>query len=120
MTKVVDNFALMEAVGSGQYGKVYRGRHVHNNQDYAVKCIPLEKFRKLPKLDEFTNNEISVLTQLVHPNIVRFYEKLRTNNNIYLVYEFCNGGNLEELIYKKGLPQKLALKYFRDMAEGFR
>jgi len=38
---------------------------------------------------------------------------LRTVNNIYLVYNFCNGGNLEEFIHKKGfLKEEVALEYF--------
>ena len=96
MTKQVDNFALVEVIGTGQYGKVFRGKHIHTGENFAVKCIGLEKYRKIPKLDQFTQNEIQVLGKLIHPNIVRFYETLKTTNNLYMIYEFCNGGTLED------------------------
>jgi serine/threonine protein kinase len=120
MTKVVDNFALIEVIGSGQYGKVYRGKHVKTGENFAVKCIGLDKYRRVPKLDEFTNNEIKVLTKLVHPNIVRFYDRLKTANNIYMIYEFCNGGTLENLIYKTELSQNKVMEYFDQLVEGFK
>lgn len=118
MTKVVGEYALLEEIGSGQYGKVYRAQHTVKGDYFAVKCIAIEKYRKLPKLDDFTRNEIEVLSMLIHPNIVRFLEKLQTTNNVYLVYEYCNGGTLEELIYKKGLGIEKALGYFRGLIEG--
>lgn len=120
MTKVVDNFALLEEVGSGQYGKVFRGQHIKTGENFAVKCISLDKFRRVPKLDEFTNNEIKVLSKLVHPNIVRFFDRLKTANNIYMIYEFCNGGTLETLIYKSNIPLNKCLDYFDQLVQGFK
>lgn len=120
MTKVVDNFALLEEIGSGQYGKVFRGQHIKTGENFAVKCIGLDKYRRVPKLDEFTNNEIKVLTKLVHPNIVRFYDRLKTANNIYMIYEFCNGGTLEAAIYKSTLPLAKCLDYFDQLIQAFK
>jgi serine/threonine protein kinase len=120
MTKVVDNFALVEVIGSGQYGKVFRGKHLKTGENFAVKCIGMDKYKRVPKLDEFTNNEIDVLTKLVHPNIVRFYERLKTANNVYMVYEFCSGGTLETLVYKKKIPNEIHYLYFRHLIEGFK
>lgn len=46
---------------------------------------------------------------------------MRTMNNIYLVYDFCNGGNLEELIHKKGfLKEEQSLVYFEQMLNAFK
>ncbi len=57
----------------------------------------------MPKLHEFTLNEIQTLGKITNPNIIKFIEMLRTSHNVYLVYEFCNGGTLEEYIKKKKL-----------------
>ena len=91
MRKIVDNYELIEQVGSGQYGKVYKARHKETDELFAVKCVPLDKFSRIPKLSTFTQNEIQVLNRLNHEHIVAFVERLRTANNIYMVYEFCNG-----------------------------
>lgn len=114
--KVIDRYQLEEVVGSGTYGKVYKSRMIDTNDLYAVKCIPVEKFRKIKKLSEFTQNEIEVLEKIKHPNIVRFYEKLVTVNNTYMVYEFCNGGTLESKIYARSfLSEEDSLRYFSEI-----
>jgi serine/threonine protein kinase len=57
---------------------------------------------------------------MVHPNIIKFVEMLRTTNNYYLVYEFCNGGTLAEYLKKRGkLPEDEALKIFEQLRQAF-
>jgi serine/threonine protein kinase len=46
-------------------------------------------------------NEIQTLSKIESPHIVKFLEMLKTSNNMYLIYEFCNGGTLENLISKR-------------------
>lgn len=72
MNKQVENYVLMESVGKGQYGNVYRAQHKLTKDLYAVKVMNLDKFKQTPKLSEFTNNEISILTKINHPNIIKF------------------------------------------------
>lgn len=43
-------------------------------------------------------NEVETLKKINNPNVIRFIELFNSKNNLYLVYEFCNGGNLEEYI----------------------
>ena len=103
-------------MGEGTYGKVYRATTTDSKETYAVKCIPIEKFRKIRKLHEFTKNEIYVLEKLDHPSIVKYYEKLNTVNNTYMVYEYCDEGTLEKKIYSnKFLKEDDALVYFSQM-----
>lgn len=46
---------------------------------------------------------------------------LKTVNNFYFVYEYCNGGTLESLLKKEGpLQEKLALEYFAQIVEAFK
>ena len=58
MSKVIENYVLQDVIGSGQYGKVYRAKNMKNDQIVAIKVVKLEKFREVPKLHEFTINEI--------------------------------------------------------------
>lgn len=114
--KVIDRYQLEEVVGAGSYGKVYRATTTDNAETVAIKCIPIEKFKKIRKLNEFTENEIKVLESIQHPNIVKYVEKLLTRNNTYMVYEFCNNGTLESKIYAKGhLSESQSLKYFSEI-----
>lgn len=102
MNKVIEDYVLVEKIGQGQYGNVYKAENKKNSQLYAVKVMNVEKFKHTPKLSEFTNNEIAILSKINHPNIIKFVEMLRTANNYYLVYEYCSGGTLAEHIKSKG------------------
>jgi serine/threonine-protein kinase ULK/ATG1 len=102
MNKIIEDYVLLEKIGQGQYGNVYKAENRKNKLTYAVKVMNVEKFKHTPKLSEFTNNEIAILSKINHINIIKFVEMLRTANNYYLVYEFCNGGTLAELIKSKG------------------
>jgi len=56
-------------------------------------------FRQSKNLDQFVKNEINSLkkvNKVGNPNVIKFIEILRSSNNTYFVYEFCNGGTLEE------------------------
>ena len=99
--KIVENYILHEIIGSGQYGKVHRAINTKTNEVVAVKVIPIKKFQEVPKLEEFTTNEIKTLGRIVNPNVIRFIEMLKTVNNMYLVYEFCEDGTLENIIVRK-------------------
>ncbi len=91
--KIIENYCLKEVLGEGQYGKVYKAINMKDNLPVAIKVVRVERIRSLPKLEEFTVNEIQTLARITHPNIVRFIEMLRTANHYFFIYEFCNGGN---------------------------
>ena len=95
MVKYIENYALYEIIGSGVYGKVYRAINNSDKKEYAVKVIPITRFRENKKLEECTVNEINILSNIeVHQHIIRYYDMLKTTNNFYFIYEFCNGGTL--------------------------
>ena len=49
-------------------------------------------------LEKLTRNEITTLKKIKHKNIINFIEIMRSSNNTYYVYEYCNGGNLFDLL----------------------
>ena len=110
--KKVGDYYLMEEVGSGMFGSVYyckpqkKGIHAKAKQRFregrqlACKRIDMHKLNK--KVKKFLKNEIKVMQTIEHPNILRFIDKFKTNNNIYLFFEFCNGGNLKNFISMAG------------------
>ena len=111
MSKIVENYVLQDVIGAGQYGKVYKAQNLNNNDIVAIKEISMNKFREIPKLEEFTKNEVKTLSKVDNPNIVQFIEMLKTQNNIYLIYEYCNGGTIEELLGKKGFLSEIEAIY---------
>jgi len=85
----------------------------------AVKIIKNEKLKSNLRLSKFIQSEVTSLKKISHPNIIKFIEILRTSNNIYLVYEYCNGGNLAEYIKKnKKIEDKEAFLIFQQILNG--
>ena len=121
MKKVIENYVLDNVIGSGQYGKVFKAVHNVTNEVVAIKVVKLEKMKEVQKLYEFTMNEIQILSRIENPNIIRFLEMLKSQNNMYLVYEFCNGGTLEEAIKaKKFLDEKRSIEVFLQLLNAFK
>ena len=121
MQKIIENYVLYEVVGSGQYGKVHRAINKKTNETVAIKVIPLSKFVEVPKLEEFTTNEIKILGRIDNPNVIKFIEMLKTANNMYLVYEFCEGGTLENILsVREHLPEPEGLKIFQHLLNACR
>jgi serine/threonine protein kinase len=67
----------------------FSSRH---SEEYALKSIQLRLIER--KYLEELRNEIDVLRSLDHPNIVKAYEVYETKGNIYVVMEYCSGGDL--------------------------
>lgn len=48
--KVVENYSLLEVIGQGQYGKVYKALNIKTNSLVAIKVVKVEKFKEVPKV----------------------------------------------------------------------
>lgn len=100
---------------------MYRGVDGRSGKEVAAKVILARRFKDNPKLEECTLNEIEVLSRIDSPHIVRFIEILKTVNNFYFFYEFCNGGTLDQEIRKCGCLKELKiLEYLEQLLEAFR
>ncbi|XP_075561482.1 serine/threonine-protein kinase Nek10 isoform X1 [Pelecanus crispus] len=102
-TKHVGNYAILEHLGSGAFGSVYKVRK-HNGQNFlAMKEVNLHNpaFGKDKKdRDSSVKNIVSELTiikeQLYHPNVVRYYRTFLENDRLYIVMELIEGVPLGE------------------------
>uniref|UniRef100_A0A3Q3BDT5 non-specific serine/threonine protein kinase n=1 Tax=Kryptolebias marmoratus TaxID=37003 RepID=A0A3Q3BDT5_KRYMA len=97
-----DNWDIVETIGKGTYGKVYRVTNKKNGSQAAVKVLD-----PINDVDEEIEAEYSILRSLSnHPNVVKFHGMFYKSDNssggqLWLVLELCNGGSVTELI--KGL-----------------
>jgi len=90
-------FNLADKLGSGAFGVVYRGSHRDDSSiEVAIKQVPIsvsdDEFDYLKTLLE---REVNVMQTLSHENILKLIDISMTKNNIYLIMEFCNEGDLE-------------------------
>jgi serine/threonine protein kinase len=68
---------------------------------------------------ELILGEIEVMKTLSHPNIVLMKDVYQTNNNFYLILEFCNQGDLEQYMKKNQLDETGALQVFYQIVQGY-
>lgn len=99
MPKQVEQYILEREIGSGQFGKVYKGYNKDNAKDVAVKVVRREILTG--KFLELLENEIKVLRACDNINIIKLYDIKKTKHNFYLMLEYCNEGDLGDYLKKK-------------------
>jgi serine/threonine-protein kinase ULK/ATG1 len=88
--KFIDNYTLEKMIGKGENSDIYLSKDGCLVKQYnrLLQEDILNKYKK----------EIYCLQKLHHPNIVRFIDIKKTKTNYYLIYEYCNGGNLSTIL----------------------
>lgn len=119
-------------LGKGSFGTVYKGKLHKDNKEEAValKQIPKEIINDKNKL-QLLSNEVVISANLLDDedknekgeskmkNIVAFLDIIHIDNNDYLVYEFCNGGDLKRYMrYFKTFDEKMIQNILRQVLIG--
>lgn len=65
------------------------------------KVIPKKSMIETPKLKELVKTEITVLKRCNNENVIKLIDSFETDKNVYIIMEFCNGGDMEEYLNKK-------------------
>ena len=89
------NYIKLCKLGNGAFGKVYKAKEVKTDKIFAVK--QLSKYDSKIKYEHILK-EINLLSNLSHPNIVKYYKYYEENNKIYIIMEYLEGGTLKQFI----------------------
>ena len=96
---MTEKYELIEIIGQGMYGKVYKSLNKYENKYYAIKTLNFQNISQKERLNIET--EINLLQELKHPNIVLYKESfIDKNQNLNIVTTFCEGGDLYQKIFK--------------------
>ncbi len=93
-------YNIINIIGNGSFGKVYRCLHVSTGQERAIKEIKIPNNEDKNKIDEKIFKEIELLAQLDHPHIMKIYEYFRDEDNYYISMELLEGGDLYDYVTK--------------------
>ena len=114
-----DFYELGEILGQGHFAKVCKCKHKLSNKLFAVKIISKADLK--PKDLELIHQERSYLNLIKHPNIIGLRDYYEDKRSIYLVTEFCSGGDLITFIEKNSkISEKTAAKIIHKIAEGIK
>ncbi len=100
-------------IGSGAFSKVYLGKHIPTNEFYAIKKIIKKEIKTKIDSIEIIKREIEFHSKLYHKNITHLIATYENEENIFIILEYSNRGDLYQLIKKKKLTdEKICFNYF--------
>ncbi len=101
MRKRIGDYIMEEEVGAGAYGAVYRGKSAKPSDElFAIKMIPKKDMSK--KVLHYLERETEVVQMINSEHVVKLKDLKATENHYYLIFEYCNGGDLSQYRKSKG------------------
>ena len=102
-------YEIVDTLGAGGMGEVYRARDSRLHREVAVKVLP-ERFAATPESRERFEREARTISQLAHPNVCAIYDVGRENGVEYLVMELLDGETLSDRLGRGPMPLETALR----------
>lgn len=114
----VGSYVLVEKLGQGGMGQVFRATHRMMKREVALKVISKELVKDQSSIKRF-HREVEAAARLNHPNIVTAYDAGEYRGVHFLVMELIDGISLESLVHKSGpLKSREALQSIQQVATG--
>ena len=123
--KKIGEYTLFKALGKGSFGEVYLTQKNNCQEILATKILDKKRTDR-PSVKKYFDNEISIMKELKHPNIVRFYDMITSNSHYYVIMEYCNGGSLTgclknyKKLYNRPFSQETVQYLMRQIVEGMK
>jgi serine/threonine protein kinase/formylglycine-generating enzyme required for sulfatase activity len=114
---VLGDYVLLDKIGAGGMGQVFKAQHRHMKRLVAIKLLPPALTQDEEAIKRF-QREVEAAARLSHPNIVQAYDASVQRGVWYLVMEYVAGQDLASLVRERPLPVAEAIDYVRQAARG--
>jgi len=111
-----DDYIILDELGEGGFGKVYKCVNIKNKDVFAMKHIDITS----SKQKIYIGNEITLMKVMEHKNIVKLYETYMYKGRIFMFMEYMDGGCLTPVVedYKLDIPEPVIAFILREVLEG--
>ena len=120
----LQGYRFDKEIGKGAFSMVYLATKTDTGERYAIKRID-KSFVTDKRYKKYLNNEIFILNNAKHENIIKFFGVKTTMNYLYLIFEYCDGGDLQSCLnkymdkYNKPFPEEIVQYIMRQIISGF-
>ena len=111
----IKGYRLLETVGAGGFGAVYRAEQPQIGREVAIKII-LPEYANHPDFIRRFEVEAQVIARLEHPHIIPLYDYWRDADGAYLVMRYLRGGSLRDLLKERPMTQPEASRTVDQLA----
>jgi eukaryotic-like serine/threonine-protein kinase len=114
--KTISHYRILEKLGEGGMGVVYKARDTHLDRFVAIKVLPAEKVADPERKQRFVQ-EAKAASSLNHPNIITIYDIGQAEGVDFISMECVTGKTLDQLIPRHGMRLNEALKCAVQIAD---
>lgn len=116
--RIVGNYKIIQALGEGGVGMVYKGIDTMLDREVAIKVLRPELASQTSIVERFRSEAVT-LAKLNHPNIATLFSLFRDGQDLLMVLEFLKGETLDHTLYRRGkIPTEEAIPIFCQGLEG--
>src|SRR5260370_35755070 len=115
LAQTFSHFRILDKLGSGGMGVVYRAEDTSLGRTVALKFLPGERAKDKSVLERF-KQEARTASALNHPNICTIYQIGEQSGDVYLAMEYIEGQVLRERVGPEGVPVDAVIRFGREIA----
>ncbi|EAX92088.1 AGC family protein kinase [Trichomonas vaginalis G3] len=111
------DYNFLGYINKGGFGCCYLVRSLKYNMNFVCKVVPDDDYDKSFLMSY--KREVEALTKFNHPNIVCVYDVFNSNNFLFIILEYCNGGSLQDFIekYPNGVNYEKCKQYANQIVD---
>lgn len=110
-------YRVLELVGRGGMGIVYRARDIELGTDVALKLLASD-LAEDPRRLEALRDEVRLARKVTHPNVCRIHDLAQSDGLWFLTMEYVDGESLQDRLERGPLPEAEARRLLRDICQG--